>query len=271
MIRGVRPRLELRDRRHTRGLTQKALADELGVSPSAVRSWENGTRDPRLRVRSDIAEVLSVSITEVNRWFGNGVEVAEGVVPEWLGTFAGFEQGASDLWAYEPIVAPGLVQTAAYAAAVQRGAPGPPSEPEIEEAVQHRLARQAALTRPDPLRLHLIIDESVLYRPVGGAKVMAEQLTHLLDLSTVPHITLQILPLDSGVYSAAFGYFAVLSTAATGGPYMAHVLDRGGNHYLDRREDVERHVRLFHHLLTAALSVHDTNVLIEETLRSRYQ
>ena len=70
--------------------------------------------------------------------------------------FASHEQGASELWAYEPVVMPGLLQTPAYAAAVQRddSVYGPPSDAESDRWVQQRLARQAVLTRdPDPLAL----------------------------------------------------------------------------------------------------------------------
>ena len=246
------------------------MAFALGVSTSAVRSWENGSRAPQLRTRPALAELLGVSLAEVTRWF-SGVEPAEGIMPSWLGMIVEHEQGASELWTYEPIVVPGLLQVAAYARATQRREPGPPSADEIERAAQARIARQAVLTRePDPLRLHALIDESVLLRPTGGSAVMADQLRHLGKLSAMPNVTIQVLPLDCDMYSAAFGHFKVLSSPRLDRPYMAHVLDRGGGHYLDRRDDLERHVRLFEHLLTAALSEADTLALFETVTRSRY-
>lgn len=208
---------------------------------------------------------------EVNRWFSDSAETAEGIMPEWLGTLAALEQGASEIWTYEPMVVPGLAQTEGYARAVQQGEPGPPDPHEIRRAVRARIARQAVLDRdPDPLRLCMLIDESVLYRPVGGPKVMAKQLAHLVALADRPNVTVQLFPLDSGVYSAAFGHFSVLSSPHVDRPYMALTEDRNGAHYLDRKDDVERHARLFQHLLTAALSEPDTVAFFEAILRSHY-
>jgi transcriptional regulator with XRE-family HTH domain len=266
----VERRSELRERRRAQGYTQESLGLALYVSTSTVRSWERGDRAPHLRNRPGLARLLAVTVAEVNRWF-SGIEPADGVMPAWLGTLAALEAGASEIWTYEPVVVPGLAQTAAYARAVQLGEPGPPDVAEVDLAVQARLARQAVLTRaPDPLRLHMLIDESVLHRPVGGASVMADQLRHLLKLIDTTNVTVQLFPLDAGIYSAAFGHFLVLSSPRAERPYMAHVLDRGGGHYLDRREDVERHVRLFQHLLTRALSEADTATAIESVIRSRY-
>lgn len=264
-------RSEIRERRAIHGYTQEGLALELGVSLSTVRSWESGERVPRLSIRPDLAHALGATNAEVNRWFRDGAETANGIMPEWLGTLAALEQGASEIWTYEPIVVPGLAQTAAYARCVQEGEPGPPDHHEIRRAVQNRIARQTVLDRhPDPLRLHALIDESVLYRPVGAAKVMAGQLRHLIKLAAADNVKIQVLPLDCGVYSAAFGHFSVLTNPRVGRPYMALTEDRNGGHYLDRKGDVERHARLFHHLLTAALTEADSLDLINDTLQERY-
>lgn len=265
------PRLEFRKQRELHGFTQETLAYELGVAPSTVRSWEGGRRAPYTRIRPALARTLHATDAEVSRWFSNGAEIADGIMPPWLGHLAHLEQCASEIWTYEPIVVPGLAQTAAYARCVQEGEPGPPDRHQIRQAVRARIARQDVLKRePDPLRLCMILDESVLLRPVGGAKVMSAQLRHLIELAALPNVTVQVLPLDSGCYSAAFGYFSVLSSPRVGRPYMALTEDRNGGHYLDRKEDVDRHARLFQHLLTAALPEPDTLELIETTLRSRY-
>lgn len=51
--------------RESRGLTQAELADELGISPSAMSAYEQGARNPRDEVKVKIAEFFDVSIIDV--------------------------------------------------------------------------------------------------------------------------------------------------------------------------------------------------------------
>jgi len=70
------------------------------------------------------------------------------------------------------------------------------AEDEIDNLVEARLARQAILTRDNPLAplLWALIDEGVLYRPVAPAEVMYDQLTYLVDVSRRPNVTIQVVP-----------------------------------------------------------------------------
>jgi hypothetical protein len=45
-----------------------------------------------------------------------------------------------------------------------------------------------------------VIDEGVLYRPIGGAEVMREQILKLLALAEQPNIRIQMAKLDIGAY-----------------------------------------------------------------------
>lgn len=47
--------------RHRKRLTQRELADELGVSASTVANWERGTHFP-LRYAGRVEELLEISI-----------------------------------------------------------------------------------------------------------------------------------------------------------------------------------------------------------------
>jgi hypothetical protein len=81
----------------------------------------------------------------------------------------------------------------------------------IDEAVAERLARQAILDRDRPPYLGVLIDESVLYRPVGGPAVMRDQLEHLLDMSERPRISIQVVPTGVGANVGLRGAFVILS------------------------------------------------------------
>ena len=161
---------------------------------STFRAWEYWVSTPRVGLRRRIARVFQTSLVEVDQWFNKRSAAPDGLqVPDWLGHFATLEQGASQLWSYEAIAVPGLPHTAAYAAAVVSIRPETISEADVARNVEIRLARQAARTRqPEPLRLSVIIDESVVHREAGGPDIMAAQLHHLIDATDAPNVELRV-------------------------------------------------------------------------------
>ena len=73
------------------------------------------------------------------------------------------------------------------------------SAEDAERLVAARTARQDALfTRSERPDIHVILDESVLHRQVGGPAVMAQQLAALAETATWPQVTLQVLPYTAG-------------------------------------------------------------------------
>src|SRR5689334_926568 len=95
---------------------------------------------------------------------------------------------------YEPHFVPGLLQTEDYARAVlEAGTIGQGRPHDVERHVALRLDRQKLLTRETPPRLWVIMDETVLRRPVSiRSEVMRDQLDRLLEVCENPAITLQV-------------------------------------------------------------------------------
>jgi hypothetical protein len=114
-----------------------------------------------------------------------------------------YEEGAGVLKTFQPRLVYGLLQTEAYTGVVLGG---------DEMAVGRRLSRQRILDRPEPPTLHIVLDESVLWRNVGGPGVMREQLSHLVETSS-RKVQIQILP--NGGHLATQGPF-VLATLENG-------------------------------------------------------
>jgi transcriptional regulator with XRE-family HTH domain len=133
------------------------------------------------------------------------------VLPSWFRTLIGLEEAASLIRGFDPHAVPGLLQAPGYARAnVQTGFPDA-AEDEVTRRVDLRLARQHILTRPDPPRLWLVIDETALSRPVAttGPEVMREQVDKLIEAASRPNITLQVLPLAAGLHPAVYGPFRI--------------------------------------------------------------
>jgi hypothetical protein len=64
---------------------------------------------------------------------------------------------------------------------------------DVEEAVAERMDRQDSLFRGDH-RFAVLLEEATLYYQIGGPKVLAGQLRHLLSVAGLPNMSLGIIP-----------------------------------------------------------------------------
>ncbi|MGW1180566.1 DUF5753 domain-containing protein [Streptomyces drozdowiczii] len=133
----------------------------------------------------------------MSRW---ALEIRHGSLLEGFPQYVGYEGRAVELRLYEIGIVPGLLQTPEYAraladSAVQRGAI---AQEQADERVSFLAERQAALVRPKPPMLFVIMDESCIRRPVGGADVMDAQLERLIEVAEMPNTLLQIAPYEIG-------------------------------------------------------------------------
>ncbi|GAA5083383.1 helix-turn-helix transcriptional regulator [Thermocatellispora tengchongensis] len=174
-------------------MSQERLAVHLDCSPSLVSHIECGKRVPQ-RHQADAADRFFGTGEHFARLWRNIHEAAYG--PHWYARWAEeIEPGARTLRSWDPFLIPGLLQTEAYARAVIAGGLAPPHE--VENRVRARMARQHILDRDDPPELWVLIDETVVNRPIGDGEVMAAQLEHLLTAADRPNITVQVVPRET--------------------------------------------------------------------------
>jgi transcriptional regulator with XRE-family HTH domain len=159
------------------------------------------------------------------------------------------------------VYVPGLLQTRDYSTALQKANEVPLESAEVERLVDIRMKRQEILTRPKPLHLWAILDESVIRRVVGSPAVMKEQLDRLLQANESPHITLQVLPFSKGAHAAALGSFVII-----GGPESAldvvYVDFHTGSLFLEKEEELQRYRLAFEYLRAQALDMEASSALI---------
>ena len=79
-----------------------------------------------------------------------------------------------------------------------------------------RLGRQVLLERPHPPHVVVVLDESVLHRLIGSPQVMADQLTHVAEVSERPDVSVQVISCDTGANAGLSGAFDLAS--GDGGP-----------------------------------------------------
>ncbi|CCF61779.1 helix-turn-helix domain-containing protein [Nocardia cyriacigeorgica] len=95
---------------------------------------------------------------------------------------------------YEPVLIPGMLQTADYAAAVLRRVTEFYRVPnDVDQGVSKRLEQQKVLYHGDH-RFHILITEQSLATTVGNDGVMAGQLDRLLAVIGLPRMLFGIVP-----------------------------------------------------------------------------
>ncbi|GAA3054749.1 helix-turn-helix domain-containing protein [Actinokineospora globicatena] len=173
------------------------------------------------------------------------------LMPSWFNDFVGLEESAARIQTYELQFVPGLLQTEEYARMLaSRGRPEL-REDEVERRVALRMSRQKVLQRLDAPKLWVVIDESVLHRPIGGPRVLREQIDHLLEMTRLPNITLQVMPYPLSGY-AAEGSFTMLRFTEAELPDIVYIEHLGGAIFLDRVDEIERYSRVVDRLTVDA-------------------
>jgi transcriptional regulator with XRE-family HTH domain len=187
------------------------------------------------------------------------------VVPAWFEAYLGMEDAASVLRCYHTRLVPGLLQTEDYARAViGAGHPMAPAE-EIERRVALRMRRARLLNRPRPPKVWTILDEAVLRRTPGSRDVMSAQIEHILELSRLPHVTVQVVPFQRGGYADAGSHrFTILrfAEAALGDiVYLEHLTSAT---FLDKTDDLDAYTKVMDQLCLDALPAASTTAFLTE-------
>jgi transcriptional regulator with XRE-family HTH domain len=239
---------ELRRARAAAGLTQDQLAEKIAYSPLLVEHVEAGSRAPSVDFarRADDALRTGGLLSRLQPL------VRSEAYPAWFRGWVEIERDATSLRWFEPLLIPGLLQTEEYARAVLQAANPACGDDEIGRLVSARMDRQSILTKDEPPLLWVIIDEGVLTRPVGGARVMCEQIDHLLAAARLPRIVLQVVPLTSGAHPGLAGQFVVASF--DGSPDVAYLDSALAGQIIERAEDVSRVALLYDILKAEALA-----------------
>lgn len=128
---------------------------------------------------------------------------------------------------------------------------------------QHRIYDPAR-----PLRLWVVLDESVLRRVVGGPDIMREQLEHLNALGAEPHITVQVLSHAVGAHPGLSGQFSLLQFADSPDAGVVYLERFTSDLYLEKRSDMQHFSMLYDHLQAQALSPDSTRDLIADVSKT---
>jgi transcriptional regulator with XRE-family HTH domain len=270
-LRARRLAAELQRRREATGMSREEVARQLEWSTSTLFRIETGRNRPQpgnVRMLLELYGVTGperdglIQLTREARQPGWWHSFRD-VLPNPYEVYIGLEAGAASIGNFEPVVVPGLLQTADYAREIFRNGPIELDPDEVERLLEVRLARQQILTRDDRPRLWAVIDEAVIHRVVGGAEVMRGQLRHLADAAQQGKTTIQVMPYRAGAHAGTIGAFVILDFEEPTDPAMVYVETLAGDIYLEERSDVDRYTLAFDRLRAASLHPDDSVQLIE--------
>ncbi|MFF8970148.1 helix-turn-helix domain-containing protein [Streptomyces sp. NPDC014995] len=273
--------VQLAGMREDAGLSQEQAARALGFSPAKLSRIEAG-KGRRPPAEADVRALLdrygadeyeaSVLLQLLRRAGEPGwwQRYDKRLMPEWFDRLVGLQEAATAIRTFEIQYVPGLLQIPAYTrAVVERGLPTA-SAREVERRVELRTRRCELLERPDAPQVWAIVDESVLLRVLGGREVMREQLVHLMRLARLPHVTLQIVPLDVTHASAPAIPVTYLRFGGSDLPDVVYLEQIRSATFLEDRDETEEYRVTLDRLADEALNPRESFDLLEETLERRY-
>jgi transcriptional regulator with XRE-family HTH domain len=211
---------ELRRLRERAALTGEEAAETLGWSASKISRIElyrTGIKTTDLGMLLELYGVAETHRGELlalareprrKGWW----EAYSDALPEEYAAYIMLEAEAEYIGCWSPQVIHGLLQTGDYARAVidtHMGSTGRIPPGKIRQRVEARLARQEAITSDPKRGLLVILDQSALIRRVSEARVMRQQLEHLIEVSRLPNVTVRVLPL-AGSHPIGTGSFVLL-------------------------------------------------------------
>ncbi|NEC17854.1 helix-turn-helix domain-containing protein [Streptomyces parvus] len=190
-------------------LTQEQFAPLVGYSPETVASIEQGRRLPppdfaeRADSVLDAFGVILAAAKHLTRKKG---------LASWFRQWAELELAALSLYTYECRLIPGLLQTPAYARTLFADRLPPLTDEQIEAQLAARLERQRLLHERPNTAFTFILEEHLLLRDLGGEEVTRELIDHILDLSELRNVEIQIMPLVRHHHAGLDGPMRLLET-----------------------------------------------------------
>jgi transcriptional regulator with XRE-family HTH domain len=268
--------MQLRRLREASQVTSLEAAEAIRATPSKISRLERGRTTAKQRDVDDLLTLYGVTgqaereeVLELVRqasapgWW----QQYSDILPRWFESYIGLEKAASVIRSYEVQFVQGLLQIEDYARAVILISNAHAPAEEIDRRVNVRMKRQELLTQPGAPELWAVLDEAALRRSPGSPKVMRAQLEHLLQVTDLPNVTLQIVPFDAGPHGAAGGPFSILRFPEPDLPDVVYLEQLNSAVYLDQPDDVINYMTIMDHLCVQAGTDITSRSMISALLR----
>jgi len=177
--------------------------------------------------------------------------------------FPGFENDATRIRVFMPLILPGLLQTPAYVEALMRAGSRPPAW--REKALATRLRRQEILQRGDataPALNAVITEASLMYR-WGTRADRYEQVVHLAEIGRRHNVELRIQRFIDGPYPGMHSMINIFGYP-DGEPSLVYMETDYAIEEVSNAESVNAYVQAFGRASEGALEPADTAVFLRQ-------
>lgn len=260
----------LRTLRVAAGLKGYDVGRAIGASHSKISRLESGLLGFRLPDLEKLLTLYGVGDTARRTEYVNLARRANApghrhidaeVAPRWYDTYLAFEDSATLMRSYSPGIVPELLQTPDYARGLlDIACPGASDDLGHAELLERR---QRRLTGSDPLRLWVLLEQSVLRRQIGSTRAWRAQLEHLGRVSELVNVTIQIVPdhVCGPVLSSV--PFTLMRFGNPDLSDIVHLHHATCAQFLDRRGDLDAYHSIWDRLCVKALQPERTSRIIE--------
>ena len=263
-----RLRTELRNARVKTDLTQEQVAKAMVWSLSKMIRIE--TAQTGISV-NDLKALLSLyGITDKDRraelvdlardarkapWWKAYTEFAPPALPQLID----YESAASAVSQFETMFVPGILQIEEYASAILEVFYDEKSSDErVAALVDLRTKRRDLLTSKDAPKFSFVLDESVIHRLVGSPAIMNRQLRHLVDVTELSNVTIQLVPFTAGLHPGMQGPFEVVQFEDSPDESVVFVEERRGDFISDNPRETQSYLDNFERIAEKALGPSDS-------------
>jgi transcriptional regulator with XRE-family HTH domain len=277
-VRARRLMKEMRQLRTAANMTVARAAAQVGISEATLWRMENGktkVSPESLIALLDLYDIRSPRRDALERlaldtlrrgWWAPFKDV-------FSGSYVVLETDASEI-RVNAFMVPGFFQTPEYARASIATTRPELRLAEVERRTQARMARQRALLtdRAQPPGIHVLLDESVVRRQVGGPQTMRSQLARLADEADKPYVTMQVVPFTAGSHTGMDGEFVIIDYPDPEDDPFVYEEGLFGDIYIETPEDIARYRLAFDHAAAdVALTPADSLEMISQLAKEKEQ
>ena len=253
---------ELKAWREKAGLTLEQAGGDLDISKSTLSRLEKGQGAIHpLHARAmaelyrvpedDLVDLVEIA-REARRPNQNRIEGVS------VNSYPALEAEAVSVRNFELAWVPGLLQTESFTRALYADS----GNRERNHKLHVRMRRCERLKGDDPLRLHAIVDETALVRRVAEPHVLVAQMLHIIELTELPTVQVQIIPADTGTHVGLHGAFSLLRFPEDTITDLGYVDHAAGNLHLVKSTQIAELTRRFNTLAKLALGENESRELL---------
>ncbi|MFE9901972.1 helix-turn-helix domain-containing protein [Streptomyces achromogenes] len=274
-VRSRRLGTALRQYRQAAKLDQPQAAEVIATSQARISRIESGHATPRVIEVRLLLEAYGVTDPEVRikleglakhpKKRGWWLQYATHLRPDYLDHIA-LEDDASHIRQWQPVLIPGLLQTAAYCEAVVKGGPTTLCPDYIAQLIEVRRRRQERIAEGGA-KYSAVIWEAVIEHPLSTIETHREQLLALLEAGERENVTVRVLPFSAGSLVAAANAFAAFSFDSESAVEAVTMDDLMSTSIVESPTDLAVYAGSFDLLCSSALTPEESAKLILSKLQ----